>query len=67
MQSLPHAALYLTSQNVAKHTVTRATLYQMFDPTGSDRIFFCKACGNAFAPTPAEKEKIERGLASGTI
>ena len=47
--------------------VDRATLYQMFDPDGSDRIFLCKACGNMFAPTPAEKERIQRGLAQGTL
>jgi hypothetical protein len=32
----------------------------MFDPNGADRIFFCHACGNVFAPTPAEKETIQR-------
>jgi hypothetical protein len=47
--------------------VSRATLYQMFDPDGSDRIFLCKACGNVFVPTPAEKERIQRGLANGTL
>jgi len=31
-----------------------------------DRIFFCRACGNVFAPSPAEKERIQRGLANGT-
>jgi len=36
-------------------------------PDGTDQIFFCRACGNVFAPTPAEKEKIQRGLAQGTI
>src|SRR5215472_725534 len=32
----------------------------MFDPNGTDRIFFWHACGNVFAPTPAEKETIQR-------
>jgi hypothetical protein len=50
-----------------EHIVSRATLYQMLDPDGSDRIFFCKACENVFAPSPAEKENIQRGLASGAI
>lgn len=45
----------------------RATLYQLFDPDGSDRIFFCRACGNIFAPIPVEKQRIQRGLASGTL
>jgi hypothetical protein len=31
--------------------VSRATLYEMFDPDGSHRIFFCQACGNIFAPS----------------
>jgi hypothetical protein len=39
----------------------------MFDPDGSDRVFFCKACGNIFAPTPAGKEKIQKGLAQGSL
>jgi len=47
--------------------VSRATLYQMFDPDGSDRIFFCQACKNVFAPTPAEREQIQKGLAEGTL
>jgi hypothetical protein len=47
--------------------VTRATLYQMFDPDGSDWVFLCRACGNIFAPTPAEKEKIQRGSAQGSL
>jgi hypothetical protein len=50
-----------------EHIVSRATLYQMFDPDGSDRIFFCQACGNVFAPTPAEKEQIQRKLAHGIL
>jgi hypothetical protein len=47
--------------------VSRATLYQMFDSEGSDRIYFCQACGNIFAPTPAEKEQIQRKLAYGAL
>jgi hypothetical protein len=47
---------------------SRATLYQMFDPYGSDRIFLCKACGNVFAPITLEKERIQRrGLTDGTL
>jgi hypothetical protein len=49
------------------YTVTRSTLYAMFDPDGNDRIFLCETCGNVFAPTPAEKGKTQRGLAQGTI
>lgn len=47
--------------------VNRATLYQMFDPDGSDRIFLCRACGNVFAPPPAEKERIPQGPAYRTL
>jgi hypothetical protein len=46
--------------------VSRDTTYHIFDPDGSDRIFFCEACGNIFPPTPAEKQNIQRGLAQGT-
>jgi hypothetical protein len=49
------------------YIVIRKTLYEMFDPDGSDRIFLCETCGNVFAPTPAEKEKIQRGLAQGIL
>jgi hypothetical protein len=36
--------------------VSRATFFQMFDPDGNHRIFFCSSCGNVFTPSPAEKE-----------
>jgi hypothetical protein len=40
---------------------------KMFDPNRSDRIFFCRACGNVFAPTAAKKEQIQTKLAYGTL
>jgi hypothetical protein len=49
------------------HIVSRTTLYEMFDPNGTDRIFYCHACGNMFAPTPTEKERIQQRLAQGTL
>ena len=66
---LPPAARYTTAEHGKPHEqiVSRATLYQMFGPDGSDRIFFCKACGNVLATTPAEKERIQLGLAQGSL
>jgi len=37
-----------------------------FDREGSDRISFCQACGNVFAPTPFQKQRVQRGPANGT-
>lgn len=45
--------------------VSRASLYQMFDPYGSDRIFYCKTCGNVFAPTPQEKRENPERVGAG--
>jgi cytochrome c5 len=39
----------------------------MFGPNGADRIFYCHAGGNMFAPTPGEKERIQQRLAQGTL
>jgi len=56
----PRVALCLIARSRAS-----PTLYQMFDPEGCDRIFICQACGNVFAPTPFEKQRIQRSPANG--